>query len=274
MATPKKALDRIGANLKRYQTILAAAKTRDVSESDTVVIVADILADLLGYDKYAEVTTEFAIRGTYVDLAVKVDGQIRFLIEAKAIGVDLKDGHVKQAIDYGANQGVEWIVLTNGVSWRVYRVHFRQPIEKSLVFDLDLLQATARNMQLLECFGNLSREGFTASSMAAVFQQQQATSKFSLAALLQTEAVVGAIRRELRRAFPGLKVDEAQLLYALQNDVLKREVVDSEEAKLATATIRKALRSAERTKAKGIVDREPPAPETPSPGDANTFPAT
>ena len=255
MATPKKALDRIAANLKRYQTILAAAKTRDVSESDTCVIVADILADLLGYDKYAEVTTEFAIRGTFVDLAVKVENQIRFLIEVKAVGVDLKDNHVKQAVDYGANQGIEWIVLTNGVSWRVYRVHFRQPIDKSLVFEIDLLQATARNAQLLDCFGNLSREGFTASSMAAVFQQQQATSKFSLAAMLQTDAIVGVVRRELRRAFPGLKVEEEQLLAVLQSEVLKRELVDSEEAKAATATLRRAVRTAERSKAKPSADR-------------------
>lgn len=267
MATPKKALDRIAANLKRYQSILSAAKTRDVSESDTVVIVADILADLLGYDKYAEVTTEFAIRGTYVDLAVKVDGQVRFLLEVKAIGVDLKDAHVKQAIDYGANEGVEWILLTNGVSWRVYRVHFRQPIDKSLVFDLDLLQATSRSTPLLECFGNLSREGFTASSMAAVFQQQQATSKFSLAAMLQTDAVISVVRRELRRAFPGLKVDDAHLLAALQNDVLKRELVDSEEAKVATATIRRALRSAEKAKARAAV--EPAAAPVPDPGPAD-----
>jgi hypothetical protein len=256
MATPKKALDRIAANLKRYQSILSAAKTRDVSESDTVVIVADMLADLLGYDKYAEVTTEFAIRGTFVDLAVKVDGQVRFLIEVKAIGVELKDGHVKQAIDYGANQGVEWIVLTNGVGWRVYRVHFRQPIDKSLVFDLDLLQASSRSSQLLECFGNLSREGFTPSSMAAVFQQQQATSKFSMAAMLQSEAVITVVRRELRRAFPGLKIEDEQILSALQNEVLKRELVDSEEAKAATATLRRALRSVERSKAKASTDRD------------------
>jgi hypothetical protein len=250
MATPKRATDRIAANLKRYQSILTAAKTRDVSESDTCVIVADMLADLLGYDKYAEVTTEFAIRGTYVDLAVKVDGQVRFLIEVKPVGAELKDAHVKQAIDYGANQGVEWIVLTNGVGWRIYRVHFRQPIDKSLVFDLDVLQATARSPQLLECFGNLSREGFTPSSMAAVFQQQQATSKYSLAAMLQSEAIVGAVRRELRRAFPGLKVDEDQILAALQNEVLKRELIDSEEAKAATATLKRALRAVERSKAR------------------------
>lgn len=257
MATPKKALDRIAANLKRYQAILTAAKTRDVSESDTCVIIADMLADLLGYDKYTEVTTEFAIRGTYVDLAVKVDNQVRFLIEVKAIGVELKDAHVKQAIDYGANQGVEWILLTNGVDWRVYRVHFRQPIDKSLVFDLDLLQVTGRSTQLLECFGNLSREGFTASSMAAIYQQQQATSKYSLAAMLQSEAVIAVVRRELRRAFPGLKVEDEQILTALQSDVLKRELIDSEEAKLATANLKRALRSAERTKAKVPVNREP-----------------
>lgn len=274
MATPKRALDRIAANLKRYQTILSAAKTRDVSESDTCVIVADMLADLLGYDKYAEVTTEFAIRGTYVDLAVKVDNQVRFLIEVKAIGVELKDAHVKQAIDYGANQGVEWILLTNGVAWRVYRVHFRQPIDKSLVFDLDLLQVTGRSTPLLECFGNLSREGFTASSMAAVYQQQQATSKFSLAAMLQSEAVIAVVRRELRRAFPGLKVEDEQILTVLQNEVLKRELIDSEEAKVATATLRRALRWVERTKAKVPASRDAaPAAVAPEATEPSTTPA-
>lgn len=37
------------------------------------------------------------------------------LIEVKAVGIDLRDGHAKQAVDYAANQGVEWVALTNGV---------------------------------------------------------------------------------------------------------------------------------------------------------------
>jgi hypothetical protein len=41
-----------------------------------------------------------------VDLAVKIDDEIRFIIEVKAIGIDLKDAHVKQAIDYAANEGL------------------------------------------------------------------------------------------------------------------------------------------------------------------------
>ena len=69
-------------------------------------------------------------------MAVKVDENIRFLIEVKAVGIELKDIHIKQAIDYAANEGIEWVILTNGAVWRVYNVHFGQPIEKILVCEV------------------------------------------------------------------------------------------------------------------------------------------
>ncbi len=100
---PTKVSDRIAAGIKRFQPILAAAKSRDVGESDTVTIVVDVLAELFGYDKYSEVTSEYAIRGTYCDLATKIDGVLQLLIEVKAIGIELKENHVKQAVDYAAN---------------------------------------------------------------------------------------------------------------------------------------------------------------------------
>lgn len=250
MAIAKKVSDRISLNLKRFQAILSDAKSRDISESDTVVILGDMLAELLGYKKYTEITTEFAIRGTYVDLAVKVGNDVRFLIEAKAINVDLKDNHIKQAIDYGANHGIEWVALTNGVVWQVYKIHFKQPIDKSLIFEVDLLNTSPKNAQLLECFGTLSREGFTQSSMTAFFQQQQATSKFSLAALLTSENVLAALKKELKKISPTIKVDDEFLKHTLQNDVLKRELVDSEEAKAAVDVIKKANKLQLKLKAK------------------------
>jgi hypothetical protein len=73
---PKKAVERITAGLKRFQPILTAARSRDVNESDTVVIVMDLLQEVFGYDKYAEITSEHAIRGTFCDLAVKLDGAL------------------------------------------------------------------------------------------------------------------------------------------------------------------------------------------------------
>ncbi|MBI2313537.1 MAG: type I restriction enzyme HsdR N-terminal domain-containing protein [Betaproteobacteria bacterium] len=251
MAVPKRAVDRIAQSFKKYQTILAEAKDRDISESDTVVIIVDMLADLLGYRKYTEITTEFAIRGTYVDLAVKVDNELRFLIEAKAIGVSLKDNHLKQAVDYAANQGIEWVVLTNGVTWKMYKVHFKQPIDHSLVFDLDMLQASPKDPKVIECLGNLSREGFTRSSMTAYFQQQQITSKFSLAAILMSQSMLGALRRELRRLDPGIRIDESSLRVVLENEVFKREVVIGEEAKQAYDFLRRCAKAAMKAKSKG-----------------------
>lgn len=75
MAIPPKVSERLSVVLKRFQPILSSARARDVNESDTVTIVTDLLAELYGYDKYTEITKEYAIRGTYCDLAIELDGR-------------------------------------------------------------------------------------------------------------------------------------------------------------------------------------------------------
>jgi hypothetical protein len=96
--------------------------------------------------------------------------------------------------------------------------------------------------------------------MAAVFQQQQATSKFSLASILLGDEVLSTLRRELRKAFPGIKVEEDELRSVVENEVLKREVVESEEAKQAFAALKRAKKKGERAKALP----EPASPATPT----------
>lgn len=250
MAISKRVTERIIQQLKRYQGLLAEAKDRDISESDTVVIIADMLADVLGYKKYIEITTEYAIRGTYVDLAVKVGDEIRFLVEAKAIGAALKEAYVKQAIDYGSNQGIEWVILSNGAIWQIYKILFKQPIEKSLIYEIDLLKTSYKNQQLLECMGNLSREGFTKSSMATFCQQQQITNKFSLAMIIMSPPMLNSLKKEIKKICPIVKIDEELIKTTLQNEVLKREVVDSDDAKQALELLKKAIRASEKLKAK------------------------
>jgi len=56
------------------------------------------------------------------------------LIEAKAINIELKDAHVKQAVDYAANEGITWVVLSNGAVWRLYCLKFGKPIDKDSCF--------------------------------------------------------------------------------------------------------------------------------------------
>lgn len=263
MPVGKKALDRIGDGLKRYRAILVNARKRDVSESDTVVIIGDMLADMLGYEKYVEISTEFAVKGTYVDLAVKVGKEIHFLVEAKAIGVELKDIHVRQAVDYGANQGVEWAVVTNGAVWRVYRIEFKKPITHVLVAEVDLLASSTEDADATEFFANLCKEGFAKSQMEEFYEQHQATNKHTLAAVLLSEHMLNQLRLGLKRIFPNVHVDADALEYSLRNEVLKRELIDGDDAEAAAALLKKATRAAARRKKASKVLLIPPSPAPP-----------
>jgi hypothetical protein len=248
MPLGKKTLDRIARGLSRYHDILVSAKKRDVSESDTVVMIGDMLADILGYEKYVEISTEFAVKGTYVDLAVKVGSEVHFLVEAKAIGVELKDIHVRQAIDYGANQGIEWAILSNGAVWRIYKIEFKKPITHVLVAEVDLLSQNTKDDDAVTFFSNLCKEGFAKSQMEDFYEQHQATNKHTLARVLLSEKMLNHLRLSLRRIFPSVRVDTKILELSLRNEVLKRELIEGEEADLAASRVKKALRAAARQK--------------------------
>lgn len=240
MAISRKVAERLVAGLKRFQPILSAAKARDVGESDTVTIVMDMLADVFGYDKYSEITSEFAIRGTYCDLAIKVDGALKTLIEVKAIGLDLKDQHVKQAVDYAANQGVDWVVLTNGIKWRVYHLVFAKPIEQELVVDIDFCALSPRTQTDLETLFLWCKEGWIRSVLTEFHEQRQALSRFFLGAILLTDPVLEVIRRELRRVSPDVRIETGQIKVVLAAEVIKREVMEGDKAVAAQKKIERA----------------------------------
>jgi hypothetical protein len=237
---PKKVLDRFAAQVKTYQGIANSHKTRDVSEADTVTLVKDIMAYVFGYDKYMELTGEQQIRGTYCDLAVKVEGKIKYLVEIKAAGIDLNDTHLRQAINYGVGQGIEWVVLTNSIEWRLYRIKFGQPVDFEQVAAFNLLNMNVRNEDDQKRMFLLCREGITTDAMALYHQRTQLLNRFTVAQVVVSEPVVSIIRRELRRLFPGLRVDLDQVSDILTNDVLKREVMEGEKARETQQKLRKA----------------------------------
>jgi predicted type IV restriction endonuclease len=232
-------MERIAAGLKRFQPILTSARSRDVNESDTVVIVTDLLQEVFGYDKYAEITSEHSIRGTYCDLAVELDGTLAFLIEVKAIGLELKEQHIKQAVDYAANQGCEWVGLTNGIFWRVYKVTFSKPIEHELVVDLDLLAVNPRKSDHIELVGLLAKEGWKKAHLGEYHSVRQALNRFTLAALILSDPVLDVLRREVRRMSPNIRVEPDQIKNVLASDVLKREVLEGEKAEAAKKQVAK-----------------------------------
>jgi hypothetical protein len=248
MAVSARVASRISTQLKKYQAVLKDAKQRDISEADTVTIIKDILADVLGYDKYKDVSSEHAIRGTYVDLVVTVDEKQRFLIEAKAINIELKDAQVKQAIDYAANEGITWVVLSNGAVWRLYCLKFGKPIDKVLVFEIDILSCDCKSDDIVSCFGNLTSEGYSKDSLADLRNQKQTSSKYTVAAILRSDAMVDSLRKEIRR-LSGLRLEPDYLSSLLDNEIIKRELIDSDEGGDASAYIKKLQKALNKERA-------------------------
>ncbi len=86
-------------------------------------ILAPILAEL-GWDPFGlEILWEHSVGATKgggrVDIALKAEGSIRALIEAKAPGAQLSQ-HVDQVLMYAYREGVDVCVLTDGLQWWLY----------------------------------------------------------------------------------------------------------------------------------------------------------
>ena len=145
------------SGIKEYRKQFFAKDIQELDESGTRIMVNHILTDLLGYRSLEEIKTEYMIKGTYADYVVQIDGDRHFLVEVKALSLALSNKHLRQAIEYAANEGVEWVVLTNGRILQLYKVIFAQPIDSKMVFQINLSSPeTAKGC--LECLQFLHRD--------------------------------------------------------------------------------------------------------------------
>lgn len=239
MATiPKKVVERYMKTVSKFQRALKIARDRDINEADTVAITQDILAEVFGFKKYLEITSEFAIRGGYCDLAIKVDEKIQYLIEVKAIGHTLKDHDLQQVVNYGANHGAEWVVLTNGITWELHKIRFEKPINHELVSSFNFLELNPRKKEDQEKLFLLSKKGLS-SAREDYYARVQSINCFVIQAIILSESIMSAIRKDIRRLSPGLKIEIAEIEKILRNEVLKRNVMDGDKASDAIRRVRR-----------------------------------
>lgn len=244
--------ERMTKGLKKFQPVLQKALAADVNESDTVTIITDMLCEIFGYDKYEHITSEFAIKKTYCDLAIKLNDKVPFLIECKAIALNLKDDYVRQATNYAADSGIEWVVLTNGIVWKIYHITFGKPIDKELVYEFNICELNTKNQADVELLYYLCIEAFAANSKATLEdlrQQKQIFNRFVIGQVILTDAGIDSIRKCLRKLYPELKATNDEIYNIVCNEVFKREISDSDEATEAKKSVAKQERKLTTSKA-------------------------
>lgn len=213
------ARDRLKATIKRFQKPLKDLVARDANEGDTRLVVTDFLCDGLGYDKFADLTTEYQVRGEFADYGIRIDKELVAFVETKRAATKLAAKHLRQVEMYAVNEGIEWLILTNGTAWQVYHLTGGLPVVVDLAFQVDLLSDdTATQKANLLFF--LTRESLKRRQIDELWKRTAATSPKSLAKAILSDEVRSAIRRTLKRQ-TGQNIDEAEIANVLRESVLQ-----------------------------------------------------
>lgn len=221
----QEARDSIKAAIKRFSKPLQDLVQRDANEGDTRLLVTDFLCDGLGYDKYEDLTTEFAVRGEFADYGVRIDKQLVAFIEVKRAAQKLSVRHLRQVETYAVKEGLEWVILTNGQSWQAYHVFAAtgQQVEVHLAFEVDLLGEDSPAKKSEGLF-YLHRSALKRNLIDDLWKRKAATAPAAMADVLLSEAVIDAVRKEIRRT-SKYNSEPEELARILRSEVIRPELL-------------------------------------------------
>lgn len=196
MATEQQ-LAALSKKLKEYKKKYLREEFSELNESATRIMVNYLLSDILGYKELEEVKTEYRVRSEYADYVVQVGRKKHFVVEVKSIDIDINENHLRQSLSYAANEGINWIVLTNGREIQLYRVGFGKPIKTTLIYQFDLIK--------LEDFKKapgqiwyLTKTAVERGDLEEFWRRADALRLDNLAKVLYCEDIVRRLRTELK----------------------------------------------------------------------------
>lgn len=197
---------------KKY---LTKKQNLDVNESATRIMVNYFLTDVLQYLELEEIKTEYSIRGEYADYVIQLKRKKHFVIEVKSIELDLNERHMRQSLQYAANEGIDWVLLFNGKQIQLYRVIFGKPLTNKKVFDIDLADLTQMRKASEELVA-LTKPAVLKGELEAHWKRFDALTPASLVKTIYSADVINSIRLKVKKQ-SGINFDNAVVLDAVHN---------------------------------------------------------
>ena len=194
-------------SLKAYRKDFLDGSLKELDESGTRIMINRFLSDVLGYKQLEEIKTEYMIKGTYADYVIQVNTIRHFLVEVKALSFQLSEKHLRQTVNYGANEGIEYALLTNGRNFEFYKIIFAQPISSHLIFSLDLgdaagLKHAAGHLQ------HLHKESVVKNLFKPLWNKCEATDPYNIAGIICSDAVLKCIKKLIKTRYNEKCEDE------------------------------------------------------------------
>jgi hypothetical protein len=217
-----KTKERIRKGLERYIDIISHASQRGITEEDTSTIVQSMLVDLLGYDRFKELTGQYLVKGRWADWAVKVDDSLNFFVEVKPLSIKLREKDLFQVVSYSRQHDLEWAILSTADVWQCHRVASGQDTES--FFEIRILDESQPMDEKVERFYLLSKEGFSRGAMQDMWIQRECFRPDRLAISILSDEVMTALRKIVHKDNPGRRVELDALRDAVKRGVIRGDL--------------------------------------------------
>jgi hypothetical protein len=193
-------------------------------------IWSSFFEDVLGYEPLkGEISKEVCIKEKYCDVALKIDGTVRILVEGKAAGIKgLIDKHIDQAENYASKAGIRWVVLTNGIEWKLFHLSWaeNEGIAHDLAWQVNLIEEMESDHECLwEKLELLSRSSVDAGLLDEYWERKKALSPASVVRVLFSEDVLRRIRRELNKKAPA-RLEIEDVFNAVRDAISKEALLE------------------------------------------------
>ena len=228
-------IDQLYKRLKEFKRKYLKKAYSDLDESATRLMVNSLLTEVLGYTELEDIKTEYRIRGEYADYVIQLARKKHFIVEVKAIQLDLNERHLRQSVNYAANEGIDWVLLTNGKQIELYRVLFKKPIESKRVFSFDLNDAKDLK-DSPDFLIHLTKKSVLKNELEAFWKRFEALEPNMLCKNLYATEVVHFLRRVLRKK-AGLYFSEDDILSSIHEIITTK--IDSSKPKTPLTLFRK-----------------------------------
>ncbi len=220
--SPKEVMEEHIRNIQRsvneIMPRLNLSLERKDNESDTRLIIDQMLQNILGYN-IEDIKTEQRIKGRRADYVLFVNNRDMIVIEAKRMGMNLREQQTFQATSYGAHSGIKWVVLTNGIVWQLYHIETGNKIETDLVFTIELMDGLDEEEAYY--FYLISKYGMSRKNLLENLWQKISTLCYdNIVDAILTEDIISKIRILLIKN-TKFKVTNDEVRNVIENNVFQ-----------------------------------------------------
>lgn len=220
----KNQIKMVADKLKKYKKRYIKKQYSELDESATRLMINSLLTEVLGYAELEEIKTEYRIRGEYADYVIQLARKKHFVVEVKSIQLDLTEKHLRQSMNYAANEGIDWIILTNGKQIQLYKVIFKKPIQSRKIFDFDLTNKDDLK-KMPEFFVYLTKKSVQKNELEDFWRRFEALEPMQLCKSLYDIKVVRFLKKALKES-TGLSFSEDNILGSI-NQIITTKIESS-----------------------------------------------